>query len=113
MENLEIIIYKEKASTHGIMEGLTKDIGQTTKWKGTAYLLGPMVEFTKVNTLTIRRKARGFSPGLMAASTMENGRMGSRTAKGSILFQAANQKGASGQTAKESLGSEILFFCTI
>ena len=83
-------------STIGPMDACIKDTGRITRWKGKASSLGPTEEYTKVNTLTIRRKAKAFLHGKMVENIRENGRMVNSMESVYTLQLTAGQKRVNG-----------------
>jgi len=63
MANFKIIIYKEQASTHGLMVGNITDNGRTIKWKAMVNSIFPMGGYTLVNIWPIKNMDTEYSRG--------------------------------------------------
>lgn len=70
---------------------------------------GPTAESTKDSILTIRRRARAYSTGLMAESTRETGRMGSSMASAFIPLLQERPREVNGMKERELLGLIDIF----
>ena len=63
MANFKIIIYKEQASTHGLMVGNITDNGRTIKWKAMVNSIFLMGGYTLVNIWPIKNMDTEYSRG--------------------------------------------------
>jgi hypothetical protein len=78
--------------------------GRTIKWRAWEFSPGLTVANTKVNTSTIRRKAKASSSGPTEESTRAIGKMESNTVLVSTHLPLAKPREESGTKARESLG---------
>ena len=87
------------------MCGLTTDAtmvnGLTIKCMEKESLHGPTAESMKEITMTTKSKAKVYSPGLMAESTMGTGLMGNNTVKAFIILPKEKSKKENGKKEKE------------
>jgi hypothetical protein len=104
MENLLIIIYKERVNTIGLMVENSMDRGWITKWKEVVSSHGQTAEDTRENTLMIKRKDKVLFTGQMVGNTKVAGKMENNMASEHTLQQVAKPNKENGKKERDSTG---------
>jgi len=104
VENLSIIIFTEKALTHGQMVEFTMVTGNRTKCTVKAYSLGLTDESTRESIMMIKSKDMEFSIGPMEGNMTDIGCPESKKGWAYISTQKARFATADGKTESASNG---------